>query len=239
MTVATLFNYNSNSIRFETREGLVWVCLTDMAKASKKLFADWNRLKSTNEYLTALEYDMGFPITETIQGGLPSKQGTWGIEEVAIEFAGWCSVHFKIWMNRQIKTLMSQGHVALPQTEQPQLLADPKAVHISESIKQIQDNLGDNNPRLVQFLIDTTVSEMMPASKSLTGSKLIGVVEIARSLGLPVDFHNRSKLGVFVKSKCGELSKLEKRLVNGVYINVHCYPEDNPVVIQAVKDYFN
>ena len=39
---------------------------------------------------------MGYPITETKIGGVPSKQGTWAIEEVAIEFAGWCSVQIKI-----------------------------------------------------------------------------------------------------------------------------------------------
>ena len=36
-------------------------------------------------------------ITETKIGGVSSKLGTWAIEEVAIEFAGWCSVQFKIW----------------------------------------------------------------------------------------------------------------------------------------------
>ena len=47
--------------------------------------------------LTRYRHDDNGTITETLIGGVPSKQGTWAIEEVAIEFAGWCSVQFKIW----------------------------------------------------------------------------------------------------------------------------------------------
>ena len=96
MSTLTIFDFQSSNIRFETRDGRVWVSLTDMAKASGKLLGDWNRLNSTKEFLSALESHMGFPIWETMKGGVPSKKGTWAIEEVAIEFAGWCSVQFKI-----------------------------------------------------------------------------------------------------------------------------------------------
>ena len=98
----TILDFQSSNIRFENRDGRVWVSLTDIAKASGKLLGHWNRLDSTKEFLSALESDIGYPIMQTIQGGVPSKQGTWAIEEVAIKFAGWCSVQFDIWMLRQI-----------------------------------------------------------------------------------------------------------------------------------------
>ena len=122
---------------------------------------------------------------------------------------------------------------------QPKLPADLLAVRISDSIVQIQNNLSDNNPRLAQFLIDLAISDVMPASNSLTGVKLKGVAEIAKSLRLPIDFKNRSSLGKFVKKTCGHLAQQEERLVNGQQRNVACYPEDDPEVIEAIKAFFS
>lgn len=73
----TILDFESPNIRFENRDGRVWVSLTDMAKATGKLLGGWNRLNSTKEFLSALESVMHYGITETIQGGVPSKQGTW------------------------------------------------------------------------------------------------------------------------------------------------------------------
>jgi hypothetical protein len=69
-----------------------------MAKASGKQLGHWNTLKSTTEFLTVFESIIGIPIMVSNVGGLPETTGTWAIEEVALEFAGWCSVQFKIWM---------------------------------------------------------------------------------------------------------------------------------------------
>jgi KilA-N domain len=56
-------NYNGRTIRIRQDK---YVCLTDMAAASGKLFADWARLKSTTAYLAALSETMGIPIVELI-----------------------------------------------------------------------------------------------------------------------------------------------------------------------------
>jgi len=117
MSSLTVFDFESNNIRFEKRGERVWVCLTDMAKASGKLLGDWNRLKATAEFLTEFAESMGFPIDQIIysneSSGSNETRGTWAVEEVALEFAGWCSVQFKIWMLQQIKTLMTEGIVSL------------------------------------------------------------------------------------------------------------------------------
>jgi len=126
-----------------------------------------------------------------------------------------------------------------PQTTQLRLPAHKLAEDISESIVKIQNNLSDNNPRLVQFLIDLAISEVMPATNSLTGVKLKDVAEIAESLGLAVDLKNPSLLGKFVKKSCGHLSQQEERLVNGQQRSVACYPEDDPEVIEAIRAFFS
>ena len=237
MSNLSVFDFNSNNIRFENREGRVWVSLTDMAKASGKQLGHWNTLKSTTEFLTVFESVIGIPIMVSNVGGLPETTGTWAIEEVALEFAGWCSVKFKIWMLQQIKTLMTNGTVSLPQVEQPQLPPNKVALEISRDVREITDNLTDN-PRLAQFLIDHAISGIMPSQATLTGKSLQGVVEIAEEMGLKVNMSNRSQLGKFVKARCGELSQQEKRLVNGTMREVACYPVNNLEVRQAIQDFF-
>jgi hypothetical protein len=171
-------------------------------------------------------------------GGLPETTGTWAIEEVALEFAGWCSVKFKIWMLQQIKTLVTTGTVSLPQVVQPKLASEEKAVKVAEAVHHIQTLLSVNNPRLAQFLIDHAISDIIPNQNLLASESLQGVVEIAEEMGLKVSMSNRSQLGKFVKARCGELSQQEKRLVNGTMREVACYPVNNLEVRQAIQDFF-
>ena len=109
----TVIDFGDKGIRFERRGDRVWVNLTDMAKATGKLVADYTRLNATTRFLTEFESVMGIPITETVQGGIPENQGTWAIEEVAIDFAAWCSVGFRIWVSQQIRVLMTEGTVRI------------------------------------------------------------------------------------------------------------------------------
>ncbi len=237
MSNLSVFDFNSNNIRFENRGGRVWVSLTDMAVASGKRMDNWKRLQATTEFLTELKHSLTSELMVNNVGGTPATTGTWAIEEVALEFAGWCSVKFKIWMLQQIKTLVTTGTVSLPQVEQPQLPPNKVALEISRDVREITDNLTDN-PRLAQFLVDHAISGIMPSQATLTGDSLQGVVEIAEEMGMKVNMSNRSQLGKFVKARCGELSQQEKRLVNGTMREVACYPVNNLEVRQAIQDFF-
>lgn len=57
-------SYKGRAIRI--RESDRYTCLTDMATASGKLFANWYQLKSTTLYLEALSPVIGIPITELL-----------------------------------------------------------------------------------------------------------------------------------------------------------------------------
>jgi prophage antirepressor-like protein len=85
MSNLSVFDFNSNNIRFENREGRVWVCLTDMAKASGKRINDWNRLNATSEFLTEFESIAGIPVILSNVGNLAeSERGTWAIDFSAL-----------------------------------------------------------------------------------------------------------------------------------------------------------
>lgn len=116
-------NWNDRAIRIRSDR---YVSLTDMAQASSKLFADWNKLKSTKNYLKTLSSVMQISTTDllqVIQGGDPQNQGTWGHPKVAIRFAQWCSDEFAVQVDIWTDELMTTGKVelapsqpALPQT---------------------------------------------------------------------------------------------------------------------------
>jgi hypothetical protein len=84
--------FNNQTIRIREDK---YVCLTDMAKASGKLFANWFQLKSTKSYLETLSGCIGFTIDQLIEinesSGLNENRGTWGHPKVSIRFAQWCS----------------------------------------------------------------------------------------------------------------------------------------------------
>lgn len=120
MKSLTVLDFAGKNIRFERRGDRVWVSLTDMAKATGKKVNDYTRLESTVGFLQEFESVAGIPVTESVQGGIPEMQGTWAIEEVAIDFAAWCNVGFRIWVTQQIRTLMTEGTVSIAPARQPE-----------------------------------------------------------------------------------------------------------------------
>lgn len=87
-----------------------YVCLTDMAKASGKATHDYLRLDSTKAYLEGLSDETGFPVSSLIRTikGKGKNQGTWAHPEIAIDFAQWCNVPFRIWANRTLRNVITQ-----------------------------------------------------------------------------------------------------------------------------------
>ena len=93
-----------------------------LIKATGNRVNNWFNQKSTQEFLTALNKSIvnnsvaGIPasaqpqgfeaVLDVNKGGTPQKQGTWAIDEVAVDFAHWCNVEFRIWVNRTIKEIM-------------------------------------------------------------------------------------------------------------------------------------
>lgn len=76
-----------------------YVNATAMCKACGKLFADYNRLSTTKDFLEALALDMGNPISKIIvvRRGKPAElQGTWVHPDVAINLAQWLSPQFAV-----------------------------------------------------------------------------------------------------------------------------------------------
>ena len=101
MTALT-HNYNGYTI---SQESDGYTSLTDMAKAAGKLVADYLKTDSSQAYFQGLSDDMNIPISSLIRivQGKGKNQGTWAHPEIAIDFAKWCNVSFRIWANRTLR----------------------------------------------------------------------------------------------------------------------------------------
>lgn len=106
------FDYNGRVI---SRRNDGFINLTQMCQANGKQINDFFRLKSTKEYLEALETETGIPVTglyQVFQGGT-QNQGTWGHPMVALRLAQWISPAFAVWCDAHIFNLMSTGSTSL------------------------------------------------------------------------------------------------------------------------------
>ena len=239
--------YNGSPIR---QRGDGYACLTDMAEASGKKVADYFRLKSTKEYLDGLSAVMGIPVTaltKGFQGGNNQKsQGTWAHPEVAIDFAKWCSVPFRIWANRTLRHVIEEQ--VSPEPEPMQLPpADVRIRDYANAMQYLEEKLGIDlqNPRMKQHYQDVINNIVLDDQKQLPPSKerWIGIVEFAERLGYTVTPSQAPTLGKRAKAwfvaETGQLPAEEERLVNGRMCPVKLYnvTEYGDGLSQVVRGY--
>lgn len=82
-----------------------YINATALCKAAGKDFYDYDRLKSTKEFLQELSNESGIhgsALTQIIRGGNPHNQGTWVHPQVAINLAQWASPKFAVLVSKWI-----------------------------------------------------------------------------------------------------------------------------------------
>ena len=106
--------YLGNGIEFKVTEGKVYANASNMCKPFGKLFADWKRLKQTEDMILEVSEAMGIPIGQLLI--VENGKGSWIHEELVLELAGWLDVKFRRWCQSQITTLLREGSVSLKPT---------------------------------------------------------------------------------------------------------------------------
>lgn len=127
MNEVSIFKYKGSEISFMTGNG-VMVNATQMAKPFEKRPVDYLRLPSTNELIKAIvrkSHIAENQLVVTERGGL--HPGTWLHEDVALDFAQWLSVDFRLWCNDRIKELLKYGMTATP-SKLEEMIANPDLV---------------------------------------------------------------------------------------------------------------
>lgn len=147
-----VFQYNGNAVTFQLGNGDIMVNATEMAKPFGKRPVDYLRLPSTNELLGAITRKFGNVENQTVstkvrkshfdenqlvttnQGG--ANPGTWMHEDIALDFAQWLSVDFKLWCNDRIKELMRHGMTATPDRLEEMLQNPDLLIGLASELKR-------------------------------------------------------------------------------------------------------
>jgi KilA-N domain/Meiotically up-regulated gene 113 len=161
--------FENHKVSQRSKDG--YVNLTQLCKAGGKLVADYIRLTTTQELLTALALDMGIHITDNHAGsgalveiiqGIGKAQGTWAHPEVAIDCAQWVSVQLRIWANRTLVKI-SAGQLA---EQNPKAIAD-----LTDRIAKLEATF--QHKALPKASVDPVPGEIQPLTERQCITRLI------------------------------------------------------------------
>lgn len=199
------FQFEGNNVTFYSKEGVLYVNATEMAKpfGDGKKPVLWLNQKSTKEFLDELSKVRILTLADlqrVTKGG--NNPGTWLHKDVAIEFARWLSPKFAIWCNDRIEELMTKGHTELPTFEVPQTFSAALllAAQQAQQIEQQQQQLAAQRVELKQAK-DTAEKYKERASYYdiiLHSPSLVPITAIAQDYGLSAKAFNieLKKLGI-------------------------------------------
>lgn len=236
----SIVKHEYNGFSIPQQEGSGYVDLTKMASAGGKRVHDYLRLKSTKEYFKAFSRSAGIPadtLIVSVVDGPNEGRGTWAHPEIAIDFAQWVNVEFRIWANQTLRSIIA-NRVPTPQIPKP--TDEERIAMIADAFK----TLGlHNSPRHLQLAQDR-VANLMGEQPLLAGStepRWLGVVEIAEDLGYKAAEVRKvcSPLGravaAWYRTEYNAEPETEGRLVNGrtTEVNVYQNIEDVRSLVQA------
>lgn len=102
-------NYQGHPITYQ-EDG--WFNATEAAAPFGKRPGDWQKLPSTDDYISALCRQLRrekISLLKVIRGGRNRPDGTWFHPKLAVAFARWLDVDFAVWCDLQIDDLV-RGH---------------------------------------------------------------------------------------------------------------------------------
>src|ERR1700694_105881 len=123
----------NNSIPQRANDG--YINATAMCKAVGKLFGDYRRLATTEEFLAELAGSMGIPIDQlvfTTMSGPNEERGTWVHPDVAMNLGQWCSPKFAVAGARWVREWMSGNFLSKLPYHLERYMANRAAIPIDQ-----------------------------------------------------------------------------------------------------------
>lgn len=149
MNNPVVYDYKGSQISFISGDS-VMINATQMAKPFGKRPNDYLSLPSTNELLNAITRKYGIAENQLViteRGGL--NPGTWLREDVALDFAQWLSVDFRLWCNDRLKELMKTGVTTVSNDDEA----------IAYAMQVLQKRLEQAKAENVRLEADNTAKE--------------------------------------------------------------------------------
>lgn len=227
-----IFNYNGNNITFQFGNGNVMINATDMAKHFNKRPTDYLRTQSAIDLINAIavrQKCVTADLVRVVQGG--NSQGTWMHEDIALDFAQWLSVDFKLWCNDRIKELLKYGITATPNTIEA-LLANPdtliKTLEALKTERAEKERLQIQNQKQ-QEVLQLSAPKVDYYNQVLTSTSTYTTTLIAKELGMSAICLNKKLSDLKVQYKQNEVWVLFSKYQNLDYTKTttHSYTDSN------------
>lgn len=121
-SLEVIFNYNGNDVSFIKTDYGVLINATQMAKPYNTKPAWYLRQEAVNQLIKSMVHFLHLSedqIVKTVNGAPSTGGGTWFHEDLAIDFAQWLDIDFKLWCNHKIKELLATGSTNMPNFSNP------------------------------------------------------------------------------------------------------------------------
>lgn len=163
------YDYLNDSISFRYVNSVAYANATEMAKLFGKFPYEYLRLPSTEKLIKAITGKSRTSVNQlvVIKHGSPANGGgTWLHETLALDFAQWLSVEFRLWCNDRIKELMKTGITATFETTEAILNNPDVMIDMLQKLKKERQRIyeleKENSDNL--HIIDIQEKELETAS---------------------------------------------------------------------------
>lgn len=221
MNALQIFSYNETPVTFKNENGVVFLSATEMAQQFGKMPKDYLKTQSAKELVNTLSARTNVLPTDLVQvvnGG--QNYGTWLQEDIALDFAQWLSIDFKLWCNDRIKELLHTGVTTISNDDEViaqamQVLQNRLEVSRQEKERlQVQNNLqskeiAQNAPKAEYF--DTV----------LQSTETYVITRIAQELGVSAVVMNRKLAEMKVQRRVDGQWMLYRQYVGNGYTKSH------------------
>ncbi len=204
-----IFNYEGNDITFKNNDGTIMVNATQMAKPFRKNTKDYMKRKSTEEFINALCKRRNVPLEElvtVVHGG--NSRGTWLHQEVALDFAQWLSIDFKLWCNDKLQELVETGRASIQPMSQEEII-----LYSAQMLVAQKKELKEHDQRLKVL-----------ESQKITRPETFTIAGYANFLDMEMPLKLASRLGRKASKLCKERGIEPDTLPDPRFGRVNSYP---------------
>lgn len=196
-----VYTYNGYDISFHSGSNNILINATEMARPFNKTPKDYLRTQSSQDFIDALSKRQNCLLTDLVQvmkGG--NNAGTWLHEDIALDFAQWLNIDFKLWCNDRLKELLKHGITATNNTID-NIINNPEfGIKLLESLK----NERSENEQLKKQLKHNEV-KINFVDRIIASDDMIDIGQCAKVLELPFGrntlFKELREKGIFFKNK--------------------------------------
>lgn len=225
MRALQVYSYNGNEIAFDFTDTTQMINATEMAKPFGKLPTDFMLLKSTKEYIKALEKRYGNyhseKIFKVLNGG--NKRGTWMCRELAIRYAQWLNPDFAIWVDMKVIELLRNGYVDVrgkSKIEALQLIVGAMAEN-ERKLNALEVNQNKLEERQNNIEADLKVVK----AKTETDPDYFTVVAYASINKIKVNHTMAKSIGIAASKLCNERNIKTDKTTHPRFGTVKMYPQ--------------